>query len=58
MLPPPWELGQEVGMVPGGYQEAQGRLFEHSLLLPPQLRTVFLLIFSASNQAENFSGQH
>lgn len=45
-------------MLPGGYREAQGRLSEHSLLLPPQLRSVLLLTFTASNQAENFSGQH
>lgn len=31
---------------------------EHSLLLPPQLCTVLLQIFTASKEAENFSGQH
>ena len=54
----PWEPGWKVGMLPGGYREAQGCLFEHSPLLPPQLRTVLLWIFTASNQAENLSGQH
>lgn len=44
-------------MLPGGYWEAQGCFFEHSPLLPPHLRTVLLLIFTASNQAEKFSGQ-